>query len=781
MSIAYRPKVNKRPATPISSEQHVIGISGVFTSTPDRIRLIEVPLKELISSVFIPGYSEVDINGPAPTGFQFAVDYSVGHIFFDPARNGNTIFVSYKGLGSEVDSEDVNELQIPVGVALNANGSLVNEIVHPNNISTALSFPLDDFIFPRDVTATRNLIIDGSILTINAGEIGSPTLNALFTAARGSSPTTSLRWNESVDAWEFVSSTGTANLQIFDDSHIVFNGQLQVGTGTALLPSYSFALDPDTGIYNSGTDRLGFSTNGSLKWEVTSSGIWFADTAFPNTVVQANDGVLALPAYGFATQGGLGMYRIGSNHLGFITNSLLQLDITTSLISTQIPINVLGSVGGTSATFSDNTNSALRIEHPALNVLALDINSSNFFKFTVASTEIARLKSGQAQFGDGSFSLPGISFLTDTSLGISKPFSNTLGFSIAGFEVARFTPNGDFQILEGEKVIFDGIGDVFLSYTPSNSFYGQTDNLGTFKLGSAQDTILFSHAIVGSGEPNISMPQDGSVHIYNSNQGLAADRSFYLNISQGFSNGFHRLLKFFPTGTALIDFPLGLGYQADGTDIIASTIDTKNSLPLKVTIDDVVKMTVSSTTVDVASSKITSVADPTVATDAANKRYVDGISAGLDPKQSVRAATTANIVLSGLLTVDGTTVIDGDRVLVKNQTSAINNGIYNAHSGAWTRATDFDGTPSNEVSGGNYTFVETGTLNVSTGWVVVWDGNIVVGTDTINWTQFSNTNVAASFTTVSSDPGSPFTGQVWFNTTDFQFKGYNGTSIVILG
>jgi hypothetical protein len=127
--------------------------------------------------------------------------------------------------------------------------------------------------------------------------------------------------------------------------------------------------------------------------------------------------------------------------------------------------------------------------------------------------------------------------------------------------------------------------------------------------------------------------------------------------------------------------------------------------------------------------------------DAANKAYVDAARSGLDVKQSVRAATTAAVNLASQLeagvTLDtSVTLVAGDRVLVKNQSTASENGIYVVQStGAAVRATDFDGT--GEVSGGAFTFVEEGTANADSGWVVTSNGAITVGTDAIAWVQFS--------------------------------------------
>lgn len=135
------------------------------------------------------------------------------------------------------------------------------------------------------------------------------------------------------------------------------------------------------------------------------------------------------------------------------------------------------------------------------------------------------------------------------------------------------------------------------------------------------------------------------------------------------------------------------------------------------------------------------VADPTAPEHAATKAYVDAARSGLDVKQSVRAATTGPINLSTDLengdTLDTTvTLATGDRVLVKNQSTASENGIYVVQaSGAAVRATDFDGT--GEVSGGAFTFVEEGTVNADSGWVVTSNGALTVGTSSIAWAQFS--------------------------------------------
>ena len=129
---------------------------------------------------------------------------------------------------------------------------------------------------------------------------------------------------------------------------------------------------------------------------------------------------------------------------------------------------------------------------------------------------------------------------------------------------------------------------------------------------------------------------------------------------------------------------------------------------------------------------------PSNSNDAASKSYVDATINGLDVKQSVKAATTGNITIASDLnvgdTIDGVTLADGDRVLVKDQTDASENGIYIAGATP-ARASDFD--EDAEVTAGAFTFVEEGSTNGDSGFLVTSDNDITVGTDDITFTQFS--------------------------------------------
>lgn len=133
--------------------------------------------------------------------------------------------------------------------------------------------------------------------------------------------------------------------------------------------------------------------------------------------------------------------------------------------------------------------------------------------------------------------------------------------------------------------------------------------------------------------------------------------------------------------------------------------------------------------------KLTNLDTPTAASDAATKGYADAIVSGLDIKASVRVATTANVTLSGEQTIDGVSAVTGNRILVKDQSTGSENGIYIVDSGAWTRSTDAD--TDAEVTSGMYTFVSEGTVNGSMGFVLITADPITVGTTALTFTQFT--------------------------------------------
>lgn len=168
---------------------------------------------------------------------------------------------------------------------------------------------------------------------------------------------------------------------------------------------------------------------------------------------------------------------------------------------------------------------------------------------------------------------------------------------------------------------------------------------------------------------------------------------------------------------------------------------------------------------------------PSAASDATRKDYVDNqiatintniatqldaISKNIDFKQSVRAATTANITLTGTQTVDGVALLVGNDVLVKDQTLAKDNGIYTVAAGSWTRRTDSD--TSAKITAGMVVIATEGTANADTAFVLTTDDVITLGTTALTFTVFNlsktpvpvflNRKMACLVTLSDGDPAS---------------------------
>lgn len=199
---------------------------------------------------------------------------------------------------------------------------------------------------------------------------------------------------------------------------------------------------------------------------------------------------------------------------------------------------------------------------------------------------------------------------------------------------------------------------------------------------------------------------------------------------------------------------------------LKTTVNAKG-LVTAATTANINDLTVPTANYDFGGFKITNLADPTNAQDAATKQYVDSTAQGLDVKASVKAATTGNITLSAPQTIDGVSVIAGDRVLVKDQTAAATNGIYLVAAGSWTRTTDMDAW---DDFPGAFTFVEEGTTQADSGWVCTVNAGGTLGTTPITWSQFSGAG------TYTAGTGLTLTGGVFSITNTAVTAGSYGSA-----
>jgi hypothetical protein len=278
----------------------------------------------------------------------------------------------------------------------------------------------------------------------------------------------------------------------------------------------------------------------------------------------------------------------------------------------------------------------------------------------------------------------------------------------------------------------------------------------TFSGGEGIDTVVTNNTITISGE-------DAST----SNKGVASFNSDSFSVSSGAvsikSSGI--------TNSQLVNSTITLGSSTltlgSATTSVAGitelTVDNINFNGNTITSTDsngdLVLSPNGTGRVDVAGSVITGVAEPVNATDAATKGYVDTVAEGLHVHEAANCATTNTLaVLSGgtvtynngtagvgatltlsdaLSTIDGYTLSNGDRILVKNETTQAHNGLYTRTSATvLTRSNDFD--TGAEIAGGDFVFVENGTIFGNTGFVQTFEV-LTVGTDTVIFQQFSGT------------------------------------------
>jgi hypothetical protein len=232
------------------------------------------------------------------------------------------------------------------------------------------------------------------------------------------------------------------------------------------------------------------------------------------------------------------------------------------------------------------------------------------------------------------------------------------------------------------------------------------------------------------------------------------------------------------------------GRVSSGTTLSASDIPDLTAVKItdfdtQVRTSTVSQLAIPTTDLAMNSRKITGLADPASAQDAATKAYVDGVAQGLDIKASVRLATAANISsLSGAQTIDGTAVVTGDRILIKNHTTASQNGIWIANTGgAWTRAADANAW-TELISA--FTFVEEGTANADTSWVSTVNTGGALDTTAITFVQFGAAGTVTAGDGLDSSGNTLFVGAgtgITVNANDVQISAtYAGQpSITTLG
>src|SRR6056300_1330149 len=332
--------------------------------------------------------------------------------------------------------------------------------------------------------------------------------------------------------------------------------------------------------------------------------------------------------------------------------------------------------------------------------------------YTDATTSLQEyiedISGGQIQAGEG------IDVVYDDSAGTTTISGEDASDANKG--IAIFSDTSDFSVSSGDVSLED---TVVKTVTTDSGAMTPTSHSFSVLGGEGMDVTHTGSTITVAGEDATS-----------SNKGVASFDSTDFTVTSGAVavNAITIGTSSLNPGATTTDIAALTSLDVDDININGSTI-CNSSLVSNLSINSATGC------VDYNGLQVANIATPVLDTDAANKAYVDSARSGLDVKQSVKVATTGNIALSGTQTVDGVALSVGDRILVKDQTTASENGIYVVASSFWTRATDADADA--EVTSGMFTFVEQGSVNSDTGFVLTTDGTITVGTTGLNFTLFS--------------------------------------------
>ena len=502
-----------------------------------------------------------------------------------------------------------------------------------------------------------------------------------------------------------------------------------------------------TGTQSNNGDRLfvgegGVDGNGDANNITVIGGQYFADkldhvdgtlTASSAMTVDSNSAISTINVGNSATVGGTIAFNEGTNN-GSNTVSLKAPNSVASNLALTLP----GSDGSDGHVLTTDGSGNLSFAAPASTLTLVDESSTstsiNLLTETLkitGGTGIATALSGDtmtisfdnnAVFNGLDMNGTELVLDADADTSITADTDDTIHFKIAGNDRITFT-TGLIDIKN------DGTQSAIRLYCESsNAHYAQLQAPAHADFAGNQTYTLPSSAgtLVGQGDTGTvsnAMLANSTVTFGTTAVALGASNTAIAGVTQ---------------------------LDVDNIRVNGNTISSTDSN------GDIVLDPNGSGDIDVNTSKIVNVTDPTANQDAATKAYVDSVANGLDVKDSVKVATAAALAAvtynngagtltadaNGALTVDGVTMAVDDRILVKDQASAVQNGIYKvtATGGAsavfvLTRTPDAD--TAAELTGGTFFFAEEGTANADNGYVATHNGTPTFGSTNITFAQFS--------------------------------------------
>ena len=504
-------------------------------------------------------------------------------------------------------------------------------------------------------------------------------------------------------AGELAYSFNSNKLFIGDGSNNdIIGGQLYTDmldhTAGTLTASSAIIVDSNSKIDNLLVDNLQLngntvsSTSGNLILSSTTGSISLAGAATEILIIDGSSTAFTI------TEG---------------SNNYLTLDTTNAaekvVFNKQIEVGLDGTPGYTLPT-ADGTSGQALITDGSGAVTFTTISTILTVGADTGSNDNVSLISDTLTFTGGE----GIdTAVTDNTITITGEDASTTNKGVASFNTTNFTVSSGAVSAK----------DITLTAEDSSTAAASIGEGFTFAAGEGINTTASGTTLTITGEDATS-----------SNKGIASFDSTDFTVTNG--------------AVAVNAITLGsssLNPGATTTDVAGLTSLAVDNLTLngnEITSTDTngnISLNPNgSGVIDVNNSRISNITDPTATQDAATKGYVDAVKQALDIKDSVRVATTANITIATALnvgdTIDGVTLADGDRVLVKNQTTGSENGIYTAGT---TPARATDANISAEVTSGMFCFVEEGTVGGDNGFVLTTNDPITLDTTALTFVQFS--------------------------------------------
>jgi hypothetical protein len=640
------------------------------------------------------------------------------------------------------------------------------------------------------------------------GQTTAPTaINALLPAQAGQAGKLLVTNGTNVSWMSGAITPGGADTQIQFNDGGTFGGSAKfvINKSTGALTSTSTLTN--TGISISNADVLNrtlrFQTSGVDRWlmqanSMTETGassgsdfefVRIADNGLTSNIVYSINratGVVDFAVEPTVNGGVIGGVTSFNTRQGAITLTLS--DVTTALTFT--PYNATNPAGYISSiSGSDVTNALGFTPYNSTNPDGYTTNTGTVTSVVGTGTVSGLTLSGTVT-STGSLTLSGALSLTSaqvtTALGFT-PYnnSNPSGYTTNTGTVTSVAASGSNGItVSGSPVTTSGTISLSLGNITPTSVVATGTVAGSNLSGTntGDQTIALTGDVTGSGTGSFA----ATLATVNSDVGTYGSATQIPQVTvngKGLVTAVTTTSVSIPSGAISVTGGDITMSGTTGTAITNATLATVNASPVTASFQKIttngkglVTATTAVTTGDITTAlgytpvntagdtitgtltfsagTVTGLTSPTSGTDATTKNYVDAAVAGLSWKTSVRAATTANITLSGTQTVDGIALVAGNRILVKNQTTQSQNGIYVVAASAWTRATD---SATAAQLDGEAVYVQVGTTQADTGWTETATV-VTVGTDPIVYAQFSGSGTYVAGTGLS------LTGNTFANT-----------------